>query len=119
MADQRRVFKVAEKIRAILSRELSRTPDPRFALVTITSIVVSPDLRIAKVYWTVNGDDARITETKEALETSSGPLRRAVGSELGTRFVPSLKFFYDETLDRMEEVERLFQKIHAQEAEKE
>ena len=118
MADQRRVFKVAEKIRGILTTELFRLSDPRCSLVTITSVVVSPDLRIAKVYWTVSGGGERIDEVSEVWDELKSPLRKAIASELGTRFVPDLKFFYDETLDTMEEVERLFQKIHAEEDKK-
>lgn len=118
MADKRRVFKVAEKIRALLSAELHRVSDPRVSLVTITSVVVSPDLRQAKVYWTVSGGQERIGEVEGLLEDLRSPLRRSVGAELGTRFVPELKFFYDETLDTMEQVERLFQKIHAQDEQR-
>ena len=105
---------VGEKVRGILSQELFRLSDPRCALVTITSVVVTADLRIAKVYWTVTGGGERIEEVTEVLEELKSPLRKAVGGELGTRFVPDLKFFYDETLDTVEEVERLFQKIHAE-----
>ncbi len=118
MADQRRVFKVAEKIRGILTTELFRLSDPRCTLVTVTSVVVSADLRIAKVYWTVSGGAERIEEVTEVWDELKPSLRRAVASELGTRFVPDLKFFYDETLDTMEEVERLFQKIHAEDSKK-
>ena len=114
MADQRRVYKVAEKVRAIISQELFRTSDPRVSLVTITSVVVTTDLRIAKIYWAVTGGQERSESVQSILDGMRSSLRRAVGEELGTRHVPELKFFYDETLDTMEEVERLFQKIHAQ-----
>lgn len=117
MADQRRVFKVAEKVRSILSAELYRLTDPRISLVTITSVVVSPDLRNAKIYWAVSGGEERIAEVEDVLEELRPSLRKALGAELGTRFVPELKFFYDDTLDTMEQVERLFQKIHARDAQ--
>ena len=113
MADKRRVFKVAEKIRALLATELYRLSDPRMALVTITSVVVSPDLRQAKVYWAVSGGEGRIEEVEEQLEQIRPGLRKTVGADLGTRFVPELKFFYDDTIDTVEEVERLFQRIRA------
>lgn len=118
MADQRRVFKVAEKIRGILSMELYRITDPRFHLVTITSVAVSPDLRIAKIYWTVTGEDDRRQEVEEAFEGVGGLFRKALAEELGTRFVPQLKFFYDDTLDTAEEVERLMSLVREQAAKK-
>ncbi len=119
MSDKRRVNKVAEKIRAILSQYLIRNGDSRLSLITLTSVIVSPDLRIAKVYWTASGAKDRMDEIEEALEDSSGAFRKAVGEDLGTRFVPHLKFFYDDTLDTVEQVERLFAKIRAEDQAKE
>ncbi|NDC39231.1 MAG: hypothetical protein EBZ48_14500, partial [Proteobacteria bacterium] len=52
------------------------------------------------------------------LEELRSTLRRAVGAELGTRFVPELKFFYDDTMDTMEQVERLFQRIQAEDEQR-
>lgn len=93
--------------------------DPRFFLVTITSVVVSPDLRNAKIYWMVTGGRDRAPEVEEAFESAHGHFRRLVGKELGVRFVPELKFFYDDTLDTAEEVERLFKRIQKPEGEHE
>ncbi len=115
MANKRRTFQIAEKIREILAMQLLRTADPRFTLVTITSVVISPDLRYAKVYWVVTGDAERREIVQEAFESAGGMFRRAVGADLKVRFVPEIKFFYDDTLDTAEEVERLFAKIHASE----
>lgn len=91
--------------------------DPRLALVTITSVVVTSDLRLAKVYWTVSvspGDERtkRREQVQRALDKAAGNLRRSVAQELNTRFVPELKFFYDDTIDTSEEVERLFERMH-------
>jgi ribosome-binding factor A len=115
MSDQRRVYKVAEKIRGIISMHLHRVSDPRFEMVTITSVVVTSDLRIAKVYWTVSGGPERVAEVEEAFEHATGAIRRNVGADLGVRFVPELRFFYDETLDTVEEVNRLMERIHQNE----
>ena len=53
MANKRRVYKVAERIQGLIAMELQRVADPRFHLVTITSVVVSPDLRNAKIYVSI------------------------------------------------------------------
>ena len=112
MANQRRVFKIGERIQGLIAAELQRVADPRFFLVTITSVLVSPDMRSAKVYWTVNGDSAeRRLEVEQAFEGARGLFRRAVSGELGIRFVPVLKFFYDDTLDVSAEVDKLFARI--------
>ncbi|MBX7137884.1 MAG: 30S ribosome-binding factor RbfA [Oligoflexia bacterium] len=113
MATRRRGFQIGEKIRMAVASQLARTADPRFSLVTITSVVVSPDLRHAKIYWLVTGDEERRAEVKEAFESAAGMFRRAIGAELGLRFVPEIRFYYDDTLDTAEEVERLFARINA------
>jgi ribosome-binding factor A len=111
MAQQRRVFRVAEKIRELVAGELNRMADPRFSLVTITKVMVSPDLRHAKVYWVVTGKDERRAEVQEAFTHAEGLFKRILAKDLGTRFVPALRFYYDDTLDTCDEVERLFAKI--------
>jgi len=114
MATQRRSFKVAEKIRMIVAEQLHRMPDPRFSLVTVTAATVGPDLRTAKIYWTVSGDKDRIEEVKEAFKVATGAFRKVLSKELEMKFVPEVKFFYDDTLDTSEEVERLLSKIRHQ-----
>jgi len=115
MATQRRMHKVAEGIRSAVAMQLQRVADPRFSLVTITSVVVSHDLRHAKIYWVVNPVDAeRTAEVKEAFESAAGLFRRAVAAELDLRFVPELKFYYDDTLDTRDEIQRIFDRIQAE-----
>ena len=111
MAGRRRIFQVAEKIREIVATELMRTADPRFSLVTVTSVMTSSDMRHAKVYWIVSGGKERIAEVAEAFDSAAGLFRRAIGAALGIRFVPEIKFFYDDTFDTSEEVERLLARV--------
>ena len=116
MSSNRRVFRIGERIRTLVAEEMFRVADNRFELVTITSAVVSPDLGQAKVYWVVSGDEKRKKEVSEAFKSSSGHFRQVIGRELGIRFVPFLRFFYDDTLDTTEQIERLFQQIKASES---
>jgi len=116
MAVKRRVFQVGERIKEVIAEQLMRTADPRFSLVTITSVMVTPDLRNAKVYWVVSmisGGDRkeRIAEVQEAFDRAEGMFKRIIAKELGIRFTPDLRFYYDDTFDTVEEVERLMQKI--------
>jgi len=123
MAGSRRVYQVGERIKELVAEHLVHTADPRFNLVTITSVMVSPDLRIAKVYWVVSmlsGVDRqeRIAEVTEAFSSAEGLFRRLLAKQLGVRFVPALRFYYDDTLDTVEHVEQLMAKIKpAQESE--
>lgn len=117
MAKQRRVHRVAEKVRETVALELQRLADPRFSLVTVTSVVASADLRNVKIYWMVGGGAERQKEVKEAFQSASGVFKRVIGRDLGIKFVPEIHFFYDDTLDTDEEVRRLFEKVHAQDAQ--
>ncbi len=116
MPNQRRVFMVAEKIRDLVAMKLNSVADPRFSLVTITSAVVSPDLRQAKVYWTVSGGQERVAEIEQAFANAEGLFRRTLSGELGTRFVPQIRFYYDNTLDTIDQIEDLFKRIHEEKA---
>lgn len=119
MALQRRVFKVAERIREIVARTLPELNDPRFYLVTVTSVAVSSDLRHAKVYWTLSGDKERMPDVEDAFRSAHNLFRRALAKELGIRFVPEIRFYYDDTLDRLDEVEKLMSKVSGEAAEEE
>jgi ribosome-binding factor A len=116
MAGSRRIYQVGERIKELVAEQLLHTADPRFSLVTITSVMVSPDLRVAKVYWVVSmlsgvDKEERIQEVEEAFASAEGMFRRLLAKQLGVRFVPELRFYYDDTLDTVEHVERLMSKI--------
>lgn len=116
MAGSRRVYQVGERIKELIAEHLLHTADPRFSLVTITSVMVSPDLRNAKVYWVVSmisgvDREERIAEVHEAFHAAEGLFRRMLAKQLGVRFVPDVRFYYDDTLDTVEHVERLMERI--------
>lgn len=107
---QRRTFKMAEQIQEFIAWELQRVADPRFHLVTVTSVILSPDKRNAKVYWIVSGGPERREEVTEAFESAAGLFKRAIAKGLKVRFIPELKFYYDDTFDTSDEVARLLEK---------
>jgi len=120
MSGKRRVYQVAERIKEVVASTLLRSADPRLSLVTVTSAMVSPDLRNAKVYWVVSlptgvDRDERLNQVDEALENAQGMFRRVIGKELGLRFVPEIRFYYDDTYDTVDQVERLLYKIRTTE----
>jgi ribosome-binding factor A len=107
MAKPRRMHRVAEKIRELLAKEILAAADDRFRMVSITSVMVTSDLREAKIYWVVTDPDSRKAEVEAAFHSARGHFRSALAKKLEARYTPSLKFFYDDTLDTSEEVERL------------
>ncbi len=116
MSTKRRMYKVAEQLREAVATELFQMADSRFNLVTITSVMISSDLREAKVYWAVTtAQDSkpkdRIAEVEKAFEQAQGYFRSVVGRRMNLRHVPHIRFYYDDTLDTAEEVERLLARI--------
>ena len=102
-----------QKLAELFTRGLK---DPRVGLVTITGVKMSPDLREARVYWTVHGERAVRNETERGIEAARGWLRREVGGALGLRVVPDLHFTYDEAIDRGDRIERLLREVHDEDA---
>ena len=119
MANDRRRYRVAQQIRSTLATFLIHSPDSRFGMVTLTSVALSPDLKIAKIYWVVTGGPARISEATEAFEAAKKFFRKEMGKKLELRFVPELRFFYDDTLDTVDEVDRLLERAKASGDQKE
>lgn len=111
MPSKRRVFRIEERVREVISARVAEMSDPRFQLITITSVTASPDARQMKVYWTCTNPQGRKEEVEEALKYAAGNFRRAVGDELNMRYTPEIRFYYDNTLDVMDEVGRLLARI--------
>lgn len=91
--------RVAQRIKRVLSELIrSELRDPRIGFVTITDVVVSRDLAIAKVFFSVMGDAAHAERSPEALIGASGFLRRELARELKLRQVPELRFVPDRSV---------------------
>ena len=98
-----REFSRTLRINAQLQRELSslireELTDPRVALVTVTQVSVSPDMRNARISVSLLGSDAELKAAAKALNGAASLLRRAIGKSLKLRYVPMLRFFADEAL---------------------
>lgn len=111
MPSKRRLFKIEERVREVVSALFNRMSDPRFGLVTITTCTATPDARLVKIYWTASGPRERVAEIEEAFKGATSYFRRGVADELRLRFAPDLKFYYDNTMDVMQEVHQLLERI--------
>jgi ribosome-binding factor A len=90
-----------------------RLRDPRVtAMVSVTDVEVSHDLSFAKIYVSVMGTPPQIKETLAGLAHSVGFVRHELGTRLGLREVPDLRFLHDESLDRGARVDELLRRIH-------
>jgi ribosome-binding factor A len=93
--------RVDEAVRAVLSDAITRElKDPRVGFVTVTAVKTSPDLRHARVYVSVLGDEETRTASLSGLASAHGFLQRRVASELRLKHTPTLEFEYDDTVER-------------------
>jgi ribosome-binding factor A len=99
MADRLRRVDVA--IRQVLSDAVTQDlKDPRVGFVTVTGVKTSPDLRHARVYVSVLGDEPVREASLEGLRSAHGFLQRKVATELRLKHTPTLTFVYDDTAER-------------------
>jgi phosphoesterase RecJ-like protein len=103
----RRALRVGESIRGELSRLLVRQiGDPRLKLTTITDVVMSPDLRSARVFY-VPPRNVDYEEVRSSLVNAASFFRKEIGQSLSLRFTPSLSFHLDESFDRGSQVDSI------------
>ncbi|HLV60228.1 MAG TPA: 30S ribosome-binding factor RbfA [Fredinandcohnia sp.] len=112
-----RATRVAHHIQEELGRILTRgLKDPRVGFVTITGVELSPDLRHARVYYSVMGTEEEKRQTAEGLDAAKGFLKREVARALSLRYVPELRFLYDDSAERGARIEKLLREVRMQEA---
>jgi ribosome-binding factor A len=106
--------RVGDQIRQELSELLSRgqVHDPGIGFITLTRVKVSPDLQLARVYYTTLGDEAARHQTAKALQRATGFLRRHIGDRLQLRRVPELQFQFDESVTHQDRVEQILRELH-------
>ena len=103
-----RAERVAGEIQKVLSEpiaELAR--ENKSGIATVTSVRMSPDLQIAYIYVSVYGGKISPQAFMNIIETVKPELRQLVGSKVRLRLTPELRFFYDDTFDKIERIEQL------------
>jgi ribosome-binding factor A len=112
MGQGSRPERVADQIRSELASLLAReVHDPGIGFITLTRVQVSPDLQLARVYYTALGDEKARSATVRALERAAPFLRRQIGSRLRLRRTPDLKFVYDPSIAGQDRIEQLLNEL--------
>ena len=96
-----RMRRIDEAVRAVLSEAIAKDlQDPRVGFVTVTGVKTSPDLRHARVFVSVLGDEQTRAASLDGLRSAHGFLQRHVADELTLKHTPMITFEYDESIDR-------------------
>ena len=108
MSQGSRPERIGEELRQELSQLLlTDVRDPGIGLITLTRVKVSPDLQVARAYYTLMGDAKAKAETKKALERAIPFLRRQIAARVRLRRVPELFFQFDESVERQDRIEKI------------
>jgi ribosome-binding factor A len=102
---------VNERIREVVADEVERLKDPGLGFVTITGVDTAPDLRSARVYYSVLGDDDQHAATEAALKRAGRRLRAVVGRRVRLKYLPELRFELDASIEQGMRMEQLLREL--------
>lgn len=113
-----RADKVAEEIRKVVSLIVQEElRDPRLGFTTITHCVLTADLRSARIFFSVYGDEQKWKDTQAGLEHAVGFIRRILGERLDLRFVPEIVFTSDHSSEYSIIIEQRLEEIKKEQAD--
>jgi ribosome-binding factor A len=108
-----RMRRVNEAVRSVVAEGVRDLKDPRIGLVTVTGVVVTPDLQEATVFVSVLGNEKVRRATLVGLTSAHGVLQARINRELSLRRTPTLTFAYDDTVERGVRMTKLIDELAA------
>jgi len=117
MSTSNRPERVGQEIQAAIANILARgeLKDPRIGYITLTGVKVSPDLKTARVFYSMIGTEEQRKDTQKGLEAAKGFIRREVTEAVNLRVSPEIFFSFDESLERGDRIERLLREVKEKE----
>ncbi len=113
-----RAVRVGDQLRVEITEIIAReVHDPGIGFLTVTRVKVTPDLQQARIYYTTLGDEKARKDTGKALGRATPFLRRQVARRMNFKRVPELQFFYDESIEQHDRIERILREIESERAE--
>ncbi len=111
----RRTERIAALIQAVLGEIFQRKlKDPGLGFVTLTGVDVAPDLKSAKVYYSVLAKGKAQQVTQKALERAAGFMQHEIAEELKLRYTPKLTFHFDESYETGMKIESILEGLHSE-----
>jgi len=107
------------RVASLLREEVSlilqnRVKDPGMGLVTVTDVTITPDLKSARIHYSVLGGEEDRLAVRDALRRSKGFIRKELGRALQLRCSPEVAFLYDNTYEKGERIDRLLKEIRTE-----
>ena len=88
---------IQREIATLIQQEIK---DPRIGMVTVSGVDISPDLKHAKIYVSLLGDEKDRDKSISALNHAAQFLRHELAGHLYLKAIPALRFVYDESIAR-------------------
>lgn len=108
-----RLERVAQVIRDEIAQMLRRDiHDPLIGFVTITGVEVSPDLRHAKVFFSVLGDEQQVKDSIKGVMRARKYINARLSENIELRYIPRLRFIYDETALKAQRMDEMLDREH-------
>ena len=104
--------KLAEELRKEISSIIQKeVKDPRLGFVTITRVEMTQDLRYAKIFFSVLGEDKEYKKTRQALDSALGFIRSLIAQRVKLRFAPEIVFKEDRSSEYSIKIQKLLDEI--------
>jgi len=112
-----------KRVEAALKNEISRIihdelKDPRIGFVTVTRVEITADLRSAKIYFSILGNEKNRKDTLIGLKQATGYIRKLIGERLKLRYTPEIAFYLDKTSEYVQHIQEIIDKIHKKDEKK-
>lgn len=110
-------FKRSDRVADLIKEEVASMilfggiKDPRIGFVTITHVDMTPDLKEARIYFSQLGGAKERERSREGLNHASGFIRRNLAKSLSLRHIPKISFFFDDSLEYSERIEKVIKEI--------
>ncbi|MDB4896501.1 MAG: ribosome-binding factor [Firmicutes bacterium] len=117
MANNQRAARVADQMREEIAQLLRDLKDPRIGFVSVVKVEVANDLRHAKVFISVLGDDSVKKESMTGVQSASGHIRTELGRIMRLRYTPELHFVLDESIEHGSRIAKLLVQVQEEQAQ--
>ncbi len=112
-------YKRSKRVQELLLEEISGLiqfglKDPRIGFATVTGVDLTDNLKHARVYVGIIGDDEQKQGTLEGLQNARGYIRSVLGKNLHLKFIPELSFHLDETAEKAQKISKILNELHTE-----
>lgn len=107
-----RTERVAEEIKHRMNSAMSRDiMDLNAGLITVSKVIMSPDLKLAKIYVSFLGNKEPVEVLIERINDRKKHIRFLLGKQLSLKYVPEIIFYYDDTMDYADKINKLLNEV--------